>query len=456
MKNGNQFPVVLASLSVTALLLGLAIGWGGNLYFNPSATQAEDQKPPANVTLAPIRVTDAQIKELAAVRPFYGRLTEIKKVTLSPEVSGILKTLSVEEGDYVTGNETIIAEIDQTWTTLALQQAEAQIALYTVQLELQMQELGRLERLGANKIVTESELTQQRIITEQLSRQIIAAELTRDEAKERLERSHIVAPFDGIVVRKTAEIGQLVSSGTQIVEIISRGEVYAEVQIGEMYLGQLNIGDTIPIFIEALGLTLAGKIEAIVPYGPTSSRTFPVKVLLHDADDVLKVGMSVTAYVQTRSPSEGVVVPKDAVWIQPQGSTVWAFVPNEESAASSDTPSNGVDENGETLETGKVYQIPVDIIVRGVEEYMIEAKPGEKQYLVDGRSRLVIEGLERLSEGQEVRLVSINPAFLENLPKAFGHMTIDPKPRKDLLVEQILSEAREREQAAEKDDPPTQ
>jgi len=428
MKNGTQYSVVIVSFTLTALLLGLALGWGGKNYLAPSEEKEEEQKPIGNVTLAPVRVADAQSKELAAVRPFIGRLTEIKKVTLSPEVSGILKTLSVEEGDYVTGDETVIAEIDQTWTTLALQQAEAQIALYSVQLELQQQELSRLERLSATRVVTESELTQQRIVTEQLSRQIAAAELARDEAKERLERSKIVAPFDGVVVRKSAEIGQLVSPGTQIVEIISRGEVYAEVQVGEMYLAQLNLGDTIPIFIEALNLTLPGKVEAIVPYGPTSSRTFPVKVLLQDPDSVLKVGMSVSAYIQTRSPSEGIVVPKDAVWIQPQGNSVWVFLGDE------------------NTEVGKVHQVPVDITVKGVSEYMIEPKPGDGQEHVTASSRLVIEGLERLSEGQDVRLVSINPAFMENLPKAFGHMTIDPKPRKDLLVEQILSESREKEE----------
>ena len=429
MKNGTQYSVVIVSFTVTALLLGLALGWGGKNYLASSEEKEEEQLPPGSVTLAPVRVADAQSKELAAVRPFIGRLTEIKKVTLSPEVSGILKTLSVEEGDYVTEDETVIAEIDQTWTTLALQQAEAQIALYSVQLELQEQELNRLEQLGgARRVVTESEIIQQRIITEMLSRQIVAAELARDEAKERLERSHIVAPFDGVVVRKSAEIGQLVSPSTQIVEIISRGEVYAEVQVGEMYLAQLHIGDTIPIFIEALNLTLPGKVEAIVPYGPTSSRTFPVKVLLQDPDNVLKVGMSVSAYIQTRSPSEGIVVPKDAVWIQPQGNSVWVFLGDE------------------NTENGKVHQVPVDITVKGVSEYMIEPKPGEGQEHVTVSSRLVVEGLERLSEGQDVRLVSINPAFMENLPKAFGHMTIDPKPRKDLLVEQILSESREKEE----------
>ena len=442
MKNGSQISVVLASLTITALLFGLALGWGGNRYFNPTEAEVGQKMPPSSITLAPVRVSDAQTKSLAAVRPFIGRLTEIKKVTLSPEVSGILETLSVEEGDFVTENETVVAEIDQTWTTLALQQAEAQIELYSVQLALQMEELQRLEKLIENKVVTESELTQQRIITEQLMRQIIAAELARDEAKERLERSKIVAPFDGIIVRKTAEIGQLVTSGTQIVEMISRGQVYAEIMIGEMYLKQLEIGDTIPVFIEALGKTLAGKIEAIVPYGPTSSRTFPVKVLLKDPDNELKVGMSVSAYIQTLSPDEGIVVPKDAVWIQTQGNSVWVFIPDEKTKTP-DTNANAKT-NGET--TGKVYQVPVEIIVRGVEEYLIEPKPGEGRQLVTGDSQLVIEGLERLSEGQNVRIVSINPAFLENLPEAFGHMTIDPKPRKDLLVEQILLEAGEQEQ----------
>jgi RND family efflux transporter MFP subunit len=444
--NPKQKFVVLASLTITALLVGLALGWGGFKILSSQGPPQEEQKPATRTNLAPVRVAEAEIKELAAVRPFIGRLVELKKVVLSPEVSGILETLSVEAGDYVTENETVIAEIDKTWSDLALRQAEAQIALLAVQLDLQKEELGRMERLAQSRVVTESEINRQKVVTEQLSRQIVVAELARDEAQERLDRSQIVAPFDGFVVRKAAEIGQRVTSGTEIVEIISRGQVYAEIPIGEMYLKQLQIGDMIPICIAALGQTRHGQIEAIVPYGPSSSRTFPVKVLLDDPDNVLKVGMSVTASIETRSPTKGIVVPKDAVWIQTQGNSVWVFVPNETKPNEKDTSqtlSNATDspKSGESQTapqvtdtpqiTGVVRQFPVNIIVHGVEEYLIAPKPGKGQELLVDGAQVVIEGLERLAEGQEVRVVSINPAFLENLPEAFGHMTINPRPRND-------------------------
>ena len=437
-QNPKQQSVVLVSLTLTALLAGLALGWAGYKTMNPPGQSQEDEKPQAVISLAPVRVADVNKKELASVRPFIGRLIELKKVVLSPEVSGILESLSVEEGDFVTGGETVIAEIDKTWTELALKQAETQIELYQVQRDLQIEELQRMERLAPGRIVTESEINRQKIITEQLGRQIVAAELARDEAQERLDRSQIVAPFDGIVVRKSAEIGQRVTSGTEFVEIISRDKVWAEILIGENYLKQLSIGDTIPIYVEALGLTLAGKVEAIVPYGPSSSRTFPVKVLLNDPDNELNVGMSVTAYIETRSPSAGIVVPKDAVWIQTQGNSVWVFVPNE----------NELAETG-SEQTGKVYQYPVNIIVEGVEEYLIEPKSGEGQDRVVAGAQVVIEGLERLAIGQEVRIVSINPEFLMNMPQAFGHTTINPKSRKDLLVEEILRENRKQKQEQE-------
>ncbi len=447
--NKNQFSVVLVSLTITALLVGLGLGWGGYRMLNPPEEPPQDQAPASSVTLAPVRIAEAESKTLAAVRPFVGRLTELKKVVLSPEVSGILEKLSVEEGDYVTGHETVIAEIDPTWTKLAFEQAEAQIALYTAQLDLQMEELKRFERLSEGKVVTESEINQQKIVTEQLSRQIVVSKLARDEAKERLERSQIVAPFDGIVVRKLAEIGQLVTPGTEIVEIISRGEVYAEIPIGETYLKQLHLGDLIPIFIEALGRTIAGEIEAIVPYGPSSSRTFPVKVLLKDPENELKVGMSLTAYIETRSPSEGIVVPKDAVWIQTQGNTVWVLVPNEGKVKDDAETADVAADQAASLETGKVYQYPVNIVVHGPAEYLIEPKSDEARERLAAGAKVVIEGLERLAVGQDVRVVSINPEFLENLPVAFGHMTIDPKPRKDTLVEDILADARKDKACAE-------
>jgi len=424
MQKNSSYSVVLVSLSVTTLLIGLAAGWfGQRLTTNAnSVAKADEKKKPSRVLAAPVVVGQAKNKEMAAIRPFIGRLTEIQKVVLSPEVSGILQKLNVEEGDSVTKDETVIAEIDQTWTDIALRQAEVQINLLTVQLELQQKELERLASLAPSRIVTESEITQQRIITEQLEKQIDAAKLAKEEAQERLKRSKITAPFNGFVVRKIAEVGQYVTNGTQVVEIISRGEVYAEVPVGEFYLKQLSIGKTIPIYIEPLQKTISGKVEAIVPYGPTSSRTFPVKIRLQDPQNELKVGMSVTAYIETRSASQGIVVPKDAVWIQPQGDSVWVFAPN------ADQPQK--DEI-----SGKVHQIPVDILVRGVDEYMIEPDIPEDAAAITDGAFVVTEGLERLSQDQDVRIVTIPPEFYENLPKAFGHQVITPQPRKDTAEE---------------------
>jgi RND family efflux transporter MFP subunit len=422
MKKNSSYSMVLASLSVTTLLIGLAAGWFGQRMMTAAQNDAntEDSKPASPILAAPVVIGQATNKEMAAVRPFIGRLTEIQKVVLSPEVSGILQKLNVDEGDPVVKGETVIAEIDQTWTDIALRQAEVQINLLTVQLELQQKELERFSTLAPSRIVTESEITQQRIITEQLEKQIDAAKLAKEEAQERLKRSKIVAPFDGVVVRKAAEIGQYVTNGTEIVEIISRGEVYAETPIGEFYLKQLSIGKTISIYVEALAKTVSGNVEAIVPYGPTSSRTFPVKIRLQDPQNELKVGMSVTAYIETRSASQGIVVPKDAVWIQPQGDSVWVMTPNVEQS-----------QQGEIL--GKVRQIPVNILVRGVNEYMIETDIEEDSHPITDGTLVVTEGLERLSENQDVRVVTIDPKFYENLPKAFGHQVINPQPRKDAV-----------------------
>ncbi|MDR1382936.1 MAG: efflux RND transporter periplasmic adaptor subunit [Planctomycetaceae bacterium] len=424
MKKHSDYSMLLASLSVTALLIGLAVGWFGQRMMTAAQNDAnaEDNKPAAPILAAPVVIGQAKNKEMAAIRPFIGRLTEIQKVVLSPEVSGILQKLSVDEGDSVTKDETVIAEIDQTWTDIALRQADVQINLLTVQLELQQKELERLFTLLPNRIVTESEITQQRIITEQLEKQIDAAKLAKEEAQERLKRSKIVAPFDGIVVRKSAEVGQYVSTGTEIIEMISRGEVYAEVPVGEFYLKQLSIGKTISIYVEALAKTVSGKVEAIVPYGPTSSRTFPVKIRLQDPQNELKVGMSVTAYIETRSASQGIVVPKDAVWIQPQGDSIWVMTPNAEQPQKEEL-------------VGKVRKIPVSILVRGVDEYMIEPAISENAHEIVDDTLVVTEGLERLSDNQDVRVVTIDPKFYENLPKAFGHQVITPQPRKDAAEE---------------------
>lgn len=375
------------------------------------ATQVLEEKPQETLKLFPIRVSEAKKHSLSAIRSYVGRLQELKNVTLSPEVGGILISLPVEEGDKVTGGETVIAKIDTYWNELELEKAVNQISLLGVQLTFQEKELDRMERLLVKNAATESELDSLRTTVDELKLQLEAAHLNKEEIEEKIKRSKIIAPFDGYVVTKHAEIGQLLSPGTNIVDIISRGEFDAVIMVGEAFINRIKVGDQIPLIVETTREEIFGEVINIVPYGLVKSRTFPVKLRIKDPEEKLKVNMSLEAFVTTTDPHEGIVVSNDAVLERPEGYTVWVATPQEGN-------------------TARVLPVSVKINIRTPDQYLVSAdSDAGKELLVDG-ANVVIEGAERLSDNQMVRIIGIDPLILENLPQASGHQTFDPQPRR--------------------------
>jgi len=191
------------------------------------------------------------------------------------------------------------------------------------------------------------------------------------------------------VIVKHAELGQYVTPGDPIVDIVSRGQIDARLMVPESAINFIRPGQTLPIKIDAMGEEAAGEVVSITPYGPSASRTFPVHVRLDDGQGRLKVGMSVTATIGMGAERQALVVSKDAVLVRPDGSTVWVAVAGPQ---------------GQTVE---VQPVPVIIGVRSASEYAVEPETDQGRKLLRPGVQVVIEGAERLAAGQQVRIVTL-------------------------------------------------
>ena len=356
-----------------------------------------------------VRVAEARRDPIGSVRLFSGKLVEVQIAKISSEVSGLVVELPIEIGLRVNGGETLIAQVDRTWLNLLLEQTEAEIKILEAQFAHQTSELERMETLASSRAVSESELNNQRTLTEQFHRNLEKARIANRETQEKLKRTTILAPFDGYVVKREVGLGELLSPGTPIAEIVSLGDVDAFVHVGEEFINRIKVGDEMPVFIDQLHLKVIGTVRSIVPYSPTAIRSFPLLVRLNDQNGLLKVGMSATVAIPTTDKLDCVVVSKDAVLEKPDGSTIWV-----------------------TVEEGEAFvakPIPVKIVVRELDAYGVHPETEEGRELLQAGSKTVIEGAERLFPNQKVRITVINPELLENMPEKTGHKVIESKKR---------------------------
>jgi RND family efflux transporter MFP subunit len=419
--------VLLFSVAITSLLLGaVGIGIYVSAYYrdkleDPKFLQSQ-LKTVADKTDKPIvrppslvRVTTAKRGMIHSTRAFYGRLTEVQIARISTEVSGLVVELPIEVGARVKGGETLIAQIDKTWIELTVQQTEAEIKILEKQFEFQLSELDRLESLAMNKAITESERNNQRTLVEQFRRNLEKAVIANKEAKEKLKRTSILAPFDGYIVKRETGLGELLSTGMPIAEVVSLGNVDAIVNIVEDYINRIKIGDEMPIIIDRLGIKVVGKVHAIVPYGVTAKRSFPVLVRLEDRNGELKVGMAATAIVSTTDLQESIIVLKDAVLMKPDGSTVWVVVEQKT--------------EGETDSYLVAKPVPVKVTDDDITAYGVEPETEEGKQLLVAGAKTIVEGADRLVPNQRIQIIEIDSKLMENLPSESGHRVIEPKER---------------------------
>lgn len=212
---------------------------------------------------------------------------------------------------------------------------------------------------------------------------MLTAQVELDRAQVRLKKLAVVAPFNGAIVKKMAEVGQWAEPGTPIAELVSRGQIDAVIDVPEQLVNQVQRGQQIDVYVDPLQIETSGKVAGVIPLGPSAARTFPVKIRLDDEGGQLKSGMSVTAAVPTGKQSPHLTVPRDAVLRSARDSVVWAVVDD------------------------KAIRVTVDVLFTHGDRFAVSAAPGYTGPPLQAGMAVVIEGGERLLfSGQPVKVMT--------------------------------------------------
>ena len=392
--------IALVATALTCLLAG-AVGGGSALHrrWTEKLSDAKflrarlkaltgDSAPreASGAQAALVRVSRATVEDVQPEKPVVGRLREVRKASVASEVTGVIVAIDVEQGSPVTGGKTVLARVDDTWAKLDIAKQTARIQAIQAQLKNDRANVERLRRSLERQVATPKEYDDQLAAAEQRAAELSEAQAQLKDLQEKFRRLQIVAPFDGWVTQKHAELGERLTFGSLVVDVVSRGTIYAEVNVPESMINVLAPGREVPVRIDPLERTLTGKIVSINPYGATASRTYPVRVALDDAEGELKVGMSVTAVMPDGRQSRQIMVSRDAVLVRPDGSTVWVV-----------TACDG----GGLL----ARPVPVEIAATVGARHAVRPVTAPGRAALKDRCRVVIEGAERLYPNQPVRIM---------------------------------------------------
>lgn len=215
-------------------------------------------------------------------------------------VSGRIEKVNVEEGSIVKKGD-ILVELDHRISQAQVDRAQSKV-------DLSRKELHRLEGL-----VSQNSAPQRDLDNARSNYTLADAELTL--AQVALENTFLKAPFDGIVVQKAAEVGNILENGQTAVAVADRAHAWINANIEETEVAHVKPGQPVKISIDEGG-KLTGKVSevraatagqfALIPSDNASGnfvkvvQRIPIKIVLDTPSETLKSGQSVTVKIKVR------------------------------------------------------------------------------------------------------------------------------------------------------------
>ena len=308
-------PMKLAPTGLPILLLALLAGCS-------SERQAVSAAPEI---ASNVSVISAQVANLPDLVEAVGTLRAAQTSQLASQMMGNIVEIRAHEGDRIQRGQ-VLAVLDDAQPRAALDRATAadlasqqEITASDSDLALAEATFKRYQILYDKKSVSPQEFDEVKARYQAAQARRDMARAGQSQAKAELQQARtalgytrILAPFDGIVTEKKADIGTLASPGMLIFTVEDLHRYRLEATVNETDLRYVRMGEQVLVIIDAVGdREIKGRVVEIVPAADAASRSFLVKIEV-PSDPVLRSGLFGRGRF-TRGERSALLIPRTAV-----------------------------------------------------------------------------------------------------------------------------------------------
>ncbi|MDT8436037.1 MAG: efflux RND transporter periplasmic adaptor subunit [Gemmatimonadota bacterium] len=286
----------------------------------PAAVAACGEGQAEEPTLGLSTVT-AERRQITSSVAATGTIEPIRVIDVKSQASGEVLEVPVELGDFVRRGE-LLVRIDPRDVRNAFEQAEADLDVARARHTIAQRQLGRVTDLRDSQVVTEEEYETALLEEANAKASLVKAETNLELARDRLNDVAVAAPIDGIVVEKTAEEGQIITSarevtgGTILLRMADLNEVQVRTLVDETDIGVIEPGLRATIRVEAYpereftGSVLKIEPQAVVEQNVT---LFAVLTRIRNEEGLLKPGMNADVEILIGRRDDVLALPNAAV-----------------------------------------------------------------------------------------------------------------------------------------------
>ncbi|HSC08565.1 MAG TPA: efflux RND transporter periplasmic adaptor subunit [Steroidobacteraceae bacterium] len=306
------------AIGVGVLLAIVAVLWAATRSSSPNAPAAGTA---ADQELPLVTVTRPEFKSVTGNVTFTGTISARYDMPIGTEgEGGRIVAVLVEAGDRVKKGQ-LLARLDQSVTTAQVNQLAATVDQAVAQAALSEAEYQRAKGVEAAGALSAEEIERRRAasLTDAARAKVAAAQLAESEA--RLGRTQIRAPSDGIVLTRTAEVGQTAMPGGEpLFRLASGSEIEMRGQIAEQDIAAVQVGQSANVYLTGIAEPFKGKVRLLGAVIDPKTRLGDIRIQL-EPHPALRPGAFARAQVRV-SEAERAVLPQTAVLADAQGNYV--------------------------------------------------------------------------------------------------------------------------------------
>jgi multidrug efflux system membrane fusion protein len=259
----NKSVLIAAILSVL-VVLWIFSGSFGETDNNASSEQA-DTPATEQATQENFKVTvrDMLATPVQDVITLQGDIEPARAVILKSETQGRVSDIKVEDGQRVRANE-ILLNISIDDRQARLEQAEAE-------LKLRKAELVAAEQLKTKKMISGNQL-------EQAVANVAAAQAAVKRIKVEIAQTYVGAAFSGVVNERLVELGDYVSAGDPLAELIDDSHLKIVAQVPQQHIAKIQLGQEVRATLLD-GTIITGQLTYISSKADDATRTFKIEAV---------------------------------------------------------------------------------------------------------------------------------------------------------------------------------
>jgi membrane fusion protein (multidrug efflux system) len=290
-----------------------------------AACGAEDEVAPA-IQAPPVLAVNVEARDMIDRIEATGQLLAKAEASVAAQVRGQVAHVAVEESAAVVAGQ-VVVQIDPEQRSLELANQRTRVVEAQAQLELVQREYRRIAKLHAQNAASQSQLESSKTEVDLATSRLAGSKAEVGLAERAFRDATVTAPFAGLFARRYVIVGEFVSQGQPLFDLVALDPIEVEFHLPERDSSRVSLGALVEVRVSPFPDEIFyATVTVISPTIDAATRTLRVKAEAPNPQGRLRPGLFARAHLGVAERQDVIMIPEDAVLQRSDGAVVFRLV----------------------------------------------------------------------------------------------------------------------------------